>query len=84
VPAVRAAVRHLDVIAYLPVSSGGPIQGRPDEDARFRIRVDEWLRRILLDDEYDLFGAGGSATVVELPAQPARQLAELVRVAAAE
>jgi hypothetical protein len=78
VPLVRRALGRLDLIALLPVSRA--IEGRPDEDARFRKRVDERLRRALIDDEHDLFGPG-AARAVELSPLPARQLAELLRLA---
>ena len=80
VPVVRDAVRHLDVIALVPVSGKGPIQARPGEDERFRRRVDDRLRRALIDDDYDLFGGDGSPLVTELSPLPARQLAELIRL----
>lgn len=73
-PAVRACLRQLDVIAYVPLSGG-----RSGEDERFRRRVDLWLRRILLDDAYDLVADG--PRVVVLPPEPDRQLAELSRLA---
>src|SRR5262245_49024490 len=82
VEVVRAALRRLDVIAYLPVSAKGPVQGRPGEDARFRDRVDQCLRRALFDDEHDLLDVG-TPSVVELPPRPERQLAALVRLAGA-
>ena len=78
VPAVRASLRHLDLIALLPVSDA--IRARPDEDERFRKRVDDRLRRALIDDDYDLFTAGSAPRVVELSPLPERQLAELVRL----
>jgi hypothetical protein len=81
VPLVRAAVEQLDIIAYLPIGVTGPVRLRPGENARFRGRVDECLRRALLDDEYDLFGDRDGARVVALPPDPERQLAELVRLA---
>jgi hypothetical protein len=81
VPIVRASLEHLDLIAYVPVSAGGPVQGRPGEDARFRGRVDECLRRALLDDEYDLFAGRGGPSVRELAGHPGRQLDELVALA---
>ena len=81
VPVVRAALERLDLIVYLPASLQGPVQGRPGEDARYRRRVDEWLRRILVADEYDLFADGAPADVYELPAHPARQLERLVALA---
>lgn len=75
-PVVRASVRHLDLIVFLPASG----EGRPDEDPRFRRRVDERLRRALIDDDYDLFGSHDSPRVVELPAGAGRQLDALVRL----
>jgi hypothetical protein len=74
-PAVRDGLRHLDLIAFLPVSSAVP--ERPGEDARFRRRVDRALRRVLLDGEHDLF-TGTRPTVVELPEAPDRRLAALL------
>ncbi|HET9315182.1 MAG TPA: AAA family ATPase, partial [Vicinamibacteria bacterium] len=50
VPVVRASLRHLDLIVLLPASG----EGRVDEDPRFRRRVDDRLRRALIDDDYDL------------------------------
>jgi AAA domain-containing protein len=79
VPVVRAALEHLDLIAYVPVSATGPVRARPGENARFRSRVDERLRRALLDDAYDLFGDRGAPRVVALPPDPERQLAELIQ-----
>jgi hypothetical protein len=78
VPLVRASLRHLDLIAFLPVSAMGP-QARPGEDPRFRMRVDERLRRALIDDEYDLLG-DGAPRIVELPPPPDRQLDALIRL----
>jgi len=79
VPIVKASLRRLELIAYLPVSPDGP-EGRPGEDDGFRRRVDRWLRRALLEDEYDLLDDRDAPAVVELPPQPERQLAELVRL----
>jgi hypothetical protein len=80
VPVVRAAMHHLDRIVFLPVSGKGPISSRADEDDRFRRRVDERLRRALIDDDYDLFGGAEAPRVVELSPPPERQLAELLRL----
>jgi hypothetical protein len=80
VPVVWASVRNLDLIALLPVSHGSPIPPRADEDERFRRRVDERLRRALIDDDYDLFGDADSPRVVELSPLPDRQLTELIRL----
>ena len=73
-PVVRESVRHLDLIVLLSASGAG----RPDEDERFRRRVDERLRRALVDDDHDLFGSRDSPRVVELPGSPQRQLAGLL------
>jgi hypothetical protein len=80
---VKASLRRLELIAYLPVSPDGP-ESRPGEDARFRRRVDRCLRRALLEDEYDLLDDRDAPAVVELPPQPERQLAELVRLTETE
>jgi hypothetical protein len=77
-PVVQAAIRDLDLIAFVPVVRGGPVLGRPGEDDRFRRRVDEHLRRALMDDDLDLF-EGDTPIVVELPQVPEQQLAELLR-----
>jgi hypothetical protein len=82
VPVVREAVRRLDLIALVPVVRGGPIASRADEDHRFRQRVDEQLRRALIDDEYDLFATDAAPRVVELSTTPTRQLSELMQLAA--
>ena len=82
VPMVRGAVRSLDLIALLPASTGGRVLSRPHEDERFRQRVDEELRRALIDDDYDLFGGDSAPRVVELSAAPDRQLSDLVRYTA--
>jgi hypothetical protein len=79
VPRVRAAVRSLDLIVFLPVSRTG-VPSRSDEGAGFRRRVDAALQRALLDDDYDLFGDPASPRVIELPPSPERQLAELIRL----
>jgi hypothetical protein len=78
VPAVRASLRHLDLIALLPVSDAVP--PRPDEDPRFRKRVNDRLRRALIDDDFDLFDDRDLPRVVELSHLPARQIAELMRL----
>jgi hypothetical protein len=79
VPAVRSSLRHLDLIALLPVSAG-PIRPRTDEDERFRKRVDDKLRRALIDDDYDLLDDRDLPRVVELSPLPARQITELMRL----
>ncbi len=84
VSAVRASLRHLDLIVLLPIPQVGPLASRAGEGERFRRRVDERLRRALIDDDYDLFGASGSPRVVELSPFPERQLTELIRLTSAE
>jgi AAA domain-containing protein len=82
VPEVRASLRRLDLIALVPVSATGPVRARAQEGVRFRRRVDESLRRALIDDDYDLLGEVGSPQVVELTAVPERQLLDLLRLTA--
>jgi len=82
VPQVRRSLRGLDVIAYVPVSRKGP-DARAGENPRFRLRVDEELRRALLDDDHDLFGGAGSPRVRTLPPDPQAQLDELVGLSGA-
>jgi len=77
-PVVQTAIRDLDMIALVPVVRGGPVVGRPGEDERFRRRVDEHLRRALIDDDLDLFD-GDAPIVVELPHVPEQQLVDLLR-----
>jgi hypothetical protein len=79
VPGVRAAMHNLDLIVLVPLARNCPIPPRPDEDERFRRRVDEQLRRALIDDEYHLFG-DTETRVVELPAVPEQQVTELLRL----
>lgn len=76
-PLVRAGLARLDLVAYLPAVE----DGRPDEDPRFRRRVDRALARALLDDEHDLFGGTARPRVVTLPAAAGPRLAELMRLA---
>jgi hypothetical protein len=78
-PAVRTSIRDLDLVAYLPLSAGSPGRRR-GEDGRFRRRVDLWLRRVLLDDVYELFDDGPPPRVVELPSAADRQLGALTRL----
>ena len=78
VPAVRDSLRDLDLIVLLPVSRSGPIDARPGENERFRDRVDELLRRALIDDDHNLFEGRDAPVVVELSPSPERQLAELL------
>ena len=78
-PIVRSAIRHLDLIAYLPLLTAGRARGGR-EDSRFRRRVDACLRRALLDDAYELFAAGRPPRVVALPPDLERQLGELSRL----
>ena len=80
VPQVRRSLRSLDLIALVPVSATGP-HSRSGEEPRFRQRVDEALRRALVDDDYGLFYDQSSPRVVELPPHSDRQLAELIRLA---
>ena len=76
-PAVREAIRHLDLVVLLPITS--VIPARPEDDEGFRDRVDDALRSALIDDEHDLFDGPAAPRVVELSTYPGRWLAELVR-----
>lgn len=77
VPAVREAIRHLDLLVLL--STKGVVAARPDDDEGFRDRVDAELRRALIDDEHDLFDGPDSPRIVELSPDPDRWLGELAR-----
>jgi hypothetical protein len=85
-PLVRASLPRLQLIAYVPLPPKGSVRLDAGESPRFRKRVDERLRSALFDDAFDLFDdrARPRPRVVELPAGPDRQLAELVRITAAE
>ena len=78
-PIVRGAMRHLDLVAYVPLPTHGPVRRR-GENSSFRRRVDTCLRRALLDDRYELFADGHPPRVVALPADPDKQLGELSRL----
>ena len=78
VPAVRDAIHNLDMIVLLPISRYVP--SRPGENERFRDRVDDMLRRALIDGDYDLFESRDGPLVLELPPAPDRQLTELIRL----
>jgi hypothetical protein len=77
-PVVRSSIGHLDLVAYLPLSTMGP-RRRRGEDNRIRERVDLWMRRVFIEDVFGLFTDGRPPRVVELPAEPDRQLVALAR-----
>ena len=77
-PLVRASLRRLDLIVLVPLSDA--IDARPGEGSRYRRRVDDRLRRMLIDDDLDLFGGADSPRVIELSRHPDRRLAELLRL----
>ncbi len=81
VPKVRRSLRRLDLLVLVPVSAAGP-RARADENAEFRWRVDEALRRALVDDDWDLLGQGQAPRVVELAGHADRRLDELIRLTA--
>jgi AAA domain len=81
VPQARASLRNLDLIVFLPISSSGPIRGRPGEGTRYRRRVDEALGRLLLEDEHGLL-EGASPSVVELGGNPDERVSQVVRLVA--
>ena len=55
-PRVRAAVRTLDLVVFVPIASIDRIvlSASDDDDEELRAKVDEELRRIWLDDPFDL------------------------------
>ena len=53
-PRVRAAVRTLDLVVFVPIEAVDLIVlSASDDDGRSRANVDEELRRIWLDDPFD-------------------------------
>ena len=52
-PRVQAAVETLDLIVFVPVEERDRIPVPSSEDAELRMEVDEKLKEILLDDEFD-------------------------------
>jgi len=78
-PRVRESLRHLDLIAYLPIPTTGIVRRRGESKA-FRRRVDACLRRALLEDRYRVFVDGRRPGIVALPPGPGEQLRELRRV----
>lgn len=75
-PIVRAGLRRLDLIAYLPLSASWP-GPRPGEDTRFRRRVDVWLSRYLFEGVRELLADGRPPRVVALPKTPEARLGAL-------
>ena len=78
-PRVRESVRRLDLIVFLPVSA--EVAARSGEGRRYRRRVDDALRRILIEDDHGLFDAGPPPRVVELGPRPSDQLDQLLELA---
>ena len=77
-PRVRAAVRTLDLIVFVPVEQPDRVLLTDhDDDGELRSSVDEKLKELLLDDVLDL-GVEGCA-VEGNPAQRARAVLERVR-----
>ncbi len=52
-PRAQAAIETLDLIVFLPVEARDRITLSAMEDAELRVRVDEKLREILLDNSFD-------------------------------
>lgn len=53
-PRVRAAVKTLDFVVFVPVESRDRISLSPGDEGPAREAVDESLREILLDDSFEL------------------------------
>lgn len=64
-PQVRKAMGTLDLIVFLPVEDRDRIALPPSEDAELRMRVDEKLREILLENPF-----GFDAGVLEVAGTP--------------
>jgi hypothetical protein len=77
-PRVRDSLRHLELIAYLPIPASDSVRRR-GEGKVFRRRVDAHLRRALLEDRYRIFGDRRRPVVVALAPTPGEQLRELRR-----
>jgi hypothetical protein len=77
-PRVRAAVRTLDLVVFVPIEAIDRIvSSASDDDERSRTKVDEELRRIWLDNP---FGLTADVLEVEGPAhQRVRTVMERVR-----
>lgn len=71
-PRVRTAIARLDLIVYVPVEARDRIALPASEDPRFRRRVDEAIREILLNDPWD-FGVD-VLEVAGSPRERARQV----------
>ena len=77
-PIVRASIRNLELIAYIPLSKNGPAP-RSGEDKAFRHRVDSCLKAALFEDRHELFADDRAPLAVSLPPGPG-QLTELNRL----
>lgn len=73
-PRVRAAVRTLDLVVFVPIEAVDPIvRSVSDEDEELRAKVDEELRRIWLDDPFDLV-----VDVLEVEGAPYRRVSTVM------
>jgi hypothetical protein len=54
IPSVRAAMRQLDLVAYVPIEDPDPIGVAAPEYGVLRSRVDDELRAMVLDDPWSL------------------------------
>ena len=52
-PRIRAAMRKLDLVVFLPIEQRDRIDLPSSEDAELRMQVDAELREILLEDSFD-------------------------------
>jgi hypothetical protein len=74
-PRVRAAVRTLDLIVFVPIEAVDRIvlSASDDDDEELRAEVDEELRRIWLDDPFDL-----AVDVIEVEGAPHRRISTVM------
>jgi hypothetical protein len=78
IDAVGEALEQLDLIVFLPLDEGAPIDVAGDEDLVLRDDVDGLLRDIFLEGELDLL-AGSAPAVVEARGSLSQRLAVLER-----
>ena len=72
-PRVRAAVETLDLIVFVPVEERDRIPLPSSEDAALRMEVDERLKEILLDDEFDF-----DVDVIEVTGAPRERVQQVL------
>lgn len=72
-PIILDAIRHLDLIVFLPLAEADGIEMPASEDPKLRWAVDARLVAILADDEFGLFSSAG-LIIVEARGSTAQRL----------